>query len=348
MMKVRKVANDEGAAWDELVSSSRQRDIFLFHEFQTAWCEADPSLYLLRLGCYDESGKLIGGQAIFHKKVFSLRIPTTLSIFYASTPILSSVVQDNSRQQYAVLSALARDSRKYFPFMKIEFHPTLTDVRPYLDQGWFAQHEYTYVWEISDPNLVLKNMHRKRKYVRKAQEQFLFAYETGDTIVNDFLRLYRETMQKFGWRPEERWGKILRKRIEWMQTRDLVRLYTCRTKKDELVGVVMCILSRVNRTAYFVLIGYDHSINSKEFHPATHWYAAQDLSSEFSFADFGEAPQQNLYATKDSLGTYSTPYWKLETQNTRRWSQYYNMLRKIKLAITNRQPQHSDDQKDFP
>jgi hypothetical protein len=338
MIKVRQISTNEGAAWDELVRSSRQGNIFLFHEFQTAWCETDPSLYLLRLGCYDETETLVGGQAIFHKKAFGLRIPTILSIFYGDTPILSSAVQDNTDQQHAVLSALARASSKYFLFLRIEFHPTLSDVRPYLEQGWHAKPEYAYVWEINDPNTILMNMHRKRSYVRKAQEQFLFAHETGDAIMSEFLRLYRETMQKFGLRTDEKWKTILRKRIEWMQARDIARLYTCRTKTGELIGVVTYILSRVNKTAYFMMIGYDHSINSKEFPPAIHWYAAQDLSPEFSHVDHSEAPQMNLYAFKDSLGTYSTPYWKLETPNTRRWQHFYNRLRKIKNVITNRLP----------
>lgn len=336
MMEVREISTNEGIAWDELVNSSRQGNIFLLHEFQTAWLETDSSLYLVRLGCYDEHGNLIGGQSIFHKKIFGLRVPTALSIFYASTPILSSKVQENSQQQYAVLSALAQDSRKRFPFLRIEFHPTLNDVRPYLELGWQAQPEYTYTWKISDPHAILMDMHRKRSYVRKAQDQFLFAHEAGEAIVTDFLRLYRETMQKFDWRPEDGWGKILCKRIEWMQSKDIVRLYTCRTKTGELVGVVIYILSRVNQTAYFMMIGYNHSINSKEFPPAIHWFAAQDLSREFSHVDLSEAPQSNLYAFKDSLGACSTRYWTLETLNACRWQNFYNVLRKVKRAITSR------------
>jgi len=338
MIKVREISIDEGTAWDELVRSSRQGSIFLLHEFQTAWRETDPSLYLLRLGCYDENEKLVGGQAIFHRKILGLRIPTILSIFYGDTPVLSSVVQDNSDQQYAVLSELARASSKYFLFLRIEFHPTLSDARPYLEQGWHAKPEYSYVWEVNDPSKILMNMHRKRSYVRKAQEQLLFAHETDDTTVTDFLRLYRETMRKFGLRTDEKWETILRKRIEWMQARDIARLYTCRTKSGELVGVLNCILSRVNKTAFFMLTGYDHSANSKEFPPAIYWYAAQDLSLEFSHADFGEAARSSIYAFKDSLGTYSMPFWKLETSNARQWRQLYNRLRKIKNVIANSLP----------
>jgi hypothetical protein len=339
MMEVRKISADEGWAWDELIRSSRQGNIFLSHEFQTAWCEADPALHLLRLGCYDEQGKLIGGQPIFYKKAFGLRIPLVLNIFYGNTPVLSSSVQDDCLQQHAVLSALARESRRHFPLLKVEFHPTLKDARPYLEQDWHAEPEYTHVWEINDPDAILMNLqHRKRQYVRKAREQFLFTYETNDAVVTEFFRLYRETMQKFDWRPEERWGKNLRKRIEWMRARDMVRLYTCRMKTGELIGAVMCVLSRSNRTVYSMYIAYDHSIQSKDFLPALDWYTAQDLSQEFSYVDLSEAPQPTLYGYKDSLGASSTQYWILETRNARRWRNFYDALRKLKRAITNHLP----------
>ncbi|MBI5954337.1 MAG: GNAT family N-acetyltransferase [Chloroflexi bacterium] len=333
-MEVREISGSGQTAWDELVASSRQGNIFVMHELQSVWCETDPSLHLVRLGCYDEHGKLIGGQSIFRRKVLGLRIPTTLSIFYAGTPILPSVVQDDDLQQRAVLSALAQYSIRSFPFLKIEFHPTLKDVRPYLKEGWHAYPEYTYVWEISDPDAILTNIqHRKRKYVRKAREQFLFTSETGDAIVADFLRLYRETVKKFGWHPGDVWIKILRKRIEWLQTKNAVRLYTCRTKTGELLSAILCILSHINQTVYSMYIGYDHSADSREFPPALDCYIAQDLSGEFSYVDFSEAPQSNLYGYKDSLGTKSTPYWKLETPNARRWTKYYELLGKIRRTI---------------
>ncbi|MBI5954335.1 MAG: hypothetical protein HY865_21980 [Chloroflexi bacterium] len=337
-MEVRKIPAEESAAWDNLVGASLQGNIFLTYEFQSAWCETDSSLHLLRLGCYDKNGRLVGGQSVFHKKVFGLRIPFPLSIFYASTPILSKEIQEDHEAQHEVLSALARHSRKYFPFLKIEFHPSLKDVRPYLAEGWRAHPEYTYIWDISNPEAILANMNRKRKYARKAQEEYLLAHESGKEIIDDFMELYRETMRKFGWRPEDSWATTLRGRIEWMQARDMVRLYTFRMKSGELVGIVVCILSRINRTAYFILISYNHSINCKEFHPGIHWYAARDLLPEFSLADFGEGSIPSIYSTKDSLGAKSTPYWKLETSNARSWTIYYDILRKGKRVITSHLP----------
>lgn len=330
-----KLFNGSDAEWDELVKSSLQGNAFLLAEFQNEWCESDQSLHVLRIGYFDKLGKLIAGQSIFHKSVFGFRLPNTLNIFYASTPILSQKVQKDSRMQFDVLSEFARVSRRLFPYLEIEFHPSLEDVRPYLEQGWLAHPEYTYTWNIRDPNAILMGMNRKRSYVRKALEQFVFASETSDEVLSDFLRLYGETVEKFGWRPDAGWGKILRTRINWMQSGDLVRLFTCRTKSGKLVGMVTYILSRANQTAYFHLIGYDHVLNSKEFPPAIHWYAAKELSEDFATVDFGEGYGVNIYAFKDSLGASSAPFWKLKTPNASYWMKTYDTLAKLKSSIKN-------------
>ena len=56
--------------------------------------------------------------------------------------------------------------------------------------------EYTHTWDLRDLNAILKGMHRKQTYVNKAQDMYDFATEYGDEIINDFLRLYIETMKK--------------------------------------------------------------------------------------------------------------------------------------------------------
>lgn len=336
MTETYKIFDGDSDEWDALVRASYQGSVFLLDEFQKAWCDTDPSLHVLRFGCFDKNGKLIAGQSIFHKIILGLRVPNTLNIFYSSTPILLPMVQNDGHWQFQILSNLAKEAAKHFPFMSVELHPSIKDARPYLEQGWLACPIYTYTWKINDPDAILMGMNRKRSYVRKALQQYVFSSETGDTVVTDFLRLYGDTVEKFGWRPDAGWGAILRKRIEWMQTRDIVRLFTCRTKLGELIGVVVYILSRPNQTVYFLLIGYDHILNNKEFPPAIHWFAAKELSSEFPDLDFGEAYGANIHAFKDSLGAFSSPFWKLETPNAQRWMSYYNTFAKIKSSLRNR------------
>ena len=325
---VRELTAGEDAAWNELVLSSHQKTICLSTDFQKMWVEADPSLHMLRLGCFDDQGRLIGGQAFYHRKVLGFRLQYLPNIAYTNTPILSGLLQNNGRGKYIVLSALSNASRKYFPYQRVECDPSLTDVRPFLEHGWRAAPKYSHIWDIRDPEAILRRMHRKRRYVRNALENMLFARESGEAILTDFLRLYRETMKKFDWQPARAWEEAFRKRMEWLEARDCVRLYTCRMKTGDLVCAAVFLLSRPSQTVYSWLIGYDHTLNSKEFPPAINWYAARDLCAEFSYLEFFEGNELSLYAFKDSLGTYSAPYFVLKTQNADQLLHYYYKARK--------------------
>jgi hypothetical protein len=263
-----------------------------------------------------------------------MRVQGSFNIFYRCTPILAGDVPENSQEQYEILSALAQRTRKLFPYLKVEFCPTLTDARPYLDNGWSAMPEYTHTWDIRDLNALLKGMHRKQTYVNRAQEMYDFSTEYGDEIINDFLRLYIETMKKYDWEPPKGWRKDFSRKARWLSEQDLLRPFTCRFKNTgELVGVALYILSRENRTAYYWLIGYDHKLNSKEFPPAIHYHAAKSLAGEFDTIDFGEGGNPSLFAFKDSLGTDSIPYWVLTTGESSPLKKAYRALKIIREKI---------------
>ena len=332
-IQVRELLDSDAEAWDDLVRSSRQKVVFQRRDFLDIWAGEDPDWHLLKLGCFDERGRLVCGQAIIHRKFLGLRIQNTLSIFYAGTPVLTGEIEEYSPEQYEILSALAHASRKRFPYLRIEFHPNLTDARAYIDNGWEAGLQYTHTWDLGDLNAVLKGMHRKHSYVRKAQGMYIFGCENGEAIIDEFLRLYRETMEKFEWQPTAHWKEAFRRKARWLDQQGLLRPFTCRTKTGELVGIALYILSRESGMAYFWLIGYDHALNSKEFPPAIHWYAAQNLAAEFRTIDFGEGGNASLFAYKDSLGTTSLSFWVLKTQSMSNWSALYTSLRKIRQAL---------------
>jgi hypothetical protein len=331
-IEVREISATDNA-WDKLVASSRQNCLFVTRDFLDVWAGEDPSSHLLKLGCYDETGRLVCGQAIIHRRFMGMRVQNTLSIFYAGTPILAGDIPENGAEQYEILSTLARESRKRFPYLRIELYPNLTDMRAYLDNGWEATPIYTHSWELSDMGEVQKGMHRKQRYIRKAQELFDFSREHGEEIIREFLRLYAETMKKYDWQPTAKWRDAFQRKMKWLESRDLLHIYACRMKTGELVGITLSLLSRENQTAYFWLIGYEHTIDSKEFPPAIYYYASQDLSTEFEHIDFGEGAHSSLYAFKDSLGTTSTPFWILRTENSTNWSALYSYLRKIRQSL---------------
>jgi hypothetical protein len=321
------------AAWDTFVGKSRQNDLFVTRSFLEEWVNLDPTWHLLTLGVFDENNDLVGALPMIHRKLMGIRVYSMLNIFYAGTPILAGHIPEYSPEQYEIMSLLAKGMQAKFPYIQIEFHPTLKDARAFIDNGWHVTPQYTLAWDLSDLNAVLKGMNRKQTYVRKAQTMFDFSIESGDAIIDDFLRLYSNTMARFEWKPPASWQEAFRRKAQWLEKHNLLRAYVCRTKEGLLVGIALYVLSRENRIGYFWLIGYDQELNSKEFPPAIHYFAAQNLAGEFDIIDFGEGANPSLYAFKDSLGANSLPFWVLSTQGNTSWVKLFDFLRDIRQAF---------------
>jgi len=138
-LKIRPITKEDHQKWDELVRSSPQGTIFLLNDCLTTWIESDPRLRLLRYGCFDEQGTLLGVQALPYKqKMLGIRTQPSMSISYNFSPILACSIVHGSELYFDVIQALAKVAAKAFPYLKIGCHPSLQDVRPLLDIGWYA------------------------------------------------------------------------------------------------------------------------------------------------------------------------------------------------------------------
>lgn len=332
---VKEIPTAERQEWDDLINHSPQRTVFLEYEYLHMWAETNPTFHLTRIGCYDDSSrKLVGGQAFLHKNYLGIRLSTILNLFYVSTPTLRDSAQEDEVRRLEILRALACYVKKRLPYMLVEVHPNLTDVRPYLYNGWRASCEYTHIWDLRNRNAPLENMHhRSRSHVQHAEKDLVFARESSADTLCEFVQLYRKTMMKFNWLPDATWEMNFRKYVSWMETRDMFRLYTCRTVNGELVGAILYILSRINRTVYVWLIGYNPETKIKGWSDTLNCHAAQELSSEFDFFDFGEGSRESIYRAKDTAGTTSVPFWVLKTAFSQRWLFIYDRLKLVRYAI---------------
>lgn len=332
-VSVREIQPQERQQWDALVNASPQGSVFLGYDLLQLWDQTNATAGLLRLGCFTAAGRLVGGQALIYKKALLFAFQYNLNLPYGSTPILSGDLGVDDPAPFEILSALARAAQKRFPSLQLEVHASLTDIRAYLAQGWEALPDYVYLWDLGDVDLLLKHMHRKSSYVRKAQKQYRFACEPREGVILDFLRLHEQNMDRHQWRPTAAWREAFFRRVQWLDEQDVLRIYTCRTPAGELVGAVLYVLSRLQCTAHFWMVGYDAQLNSKEFPPAIHFYAAQCLAPEFKTIDFGEGMRESLYAFKDSLGARSEPYWILATPTARYWKRVFAWVRRLRYAV---------------
>jgi hypothetical protein len=336
-LKIRPITKEDHQNWDELIRSSPQGTIFLINDGLTTWIESDPRIHLLRYGCFDEQGTLLGVQAFpYKKKMFGIRTQPSMSISYNFSPILARSIVQGSELYFDVIQALAKKATKTFPYLKIGCHPSLRDVRPLLDIGWCAAPEYTHIWDLNDPDAVTEILSpRQLRYAHKALGALEFAEEMGDDIVDEFIALHKKVGKQYLNMTEEIWESAFRRRARWLQSQDALRIFTCRKKDGSLLGGSACVLDRDHRAAFGWYIAYDLSLGEKRFMLALDLFTIRLLSGKFSTLDIAEGIFPNLYAFKDSQGTQSLPYFMAESPNAALRKRVLRTVKNTKEVLSN-------------
>jgi len=305
-LTVRELTATDDAAWDQWVVASPQGNVFQRSDWLRMVEATEPGLRLFRLGCYDEQGRMMGGQAMFSYRHLGLELSATFDFFYCG-PLLAPDRRWNqahlSATGYATVSALAEGLSARLGHVEMETHPTLGDVRPFIYGGWEVFPVYTHIWSMAEPEAVWAAMSReKRRIIKHALGKFHFGCAADENTIARFLELYRQTVLKFSWWPSADWQTMFRERFRWMNARDGCRLYTARSEDGELVAAVAVLLSREDGTAYLWRQGSSQEGVVEGVVPALYWYAGKELAGEFPLVNFGGSPQVSLSHFKDYLG----------------------------------------------
>ena len=322
----------DDAEWDHLIAASPCGNVFLRSDWLRMLCEtSSDTLRILRLTARDGQGRLRGGWAIPYREQGGCRFSHGFDFFYCgpllAPDLIAPTVHRISERQH-LLRELADAAASATDVVVAEAHPRFQDARAFLYQGWQVAPEYTHLWDLRDPEAILRTMNReKRREIRRAQERLNLAREDADDrTLGSFITLYRATMSRFSWYPTPRWETVLRQRIAWMRARERCRLYAARTKQGELLAAVLVLLSHEDETAYLWRMGNDPAAREAGAIPALYWHAALDVggpAAPVRFVNFGGSPQPPLGQFKDYLGATPTLHFRLihrrESARLRLW-----------------------------
>ncbi len=309
---VRELVWTDDHAWNQLVAGSPQGNAFLRSDWLRMLAETSRNdLQLLRLGVFNAREELRAGWAFLYRERHGVRVSEVFDLFYCG-PMLAGDLARGERARVA--SALIEGAAERMDQTLAETHPTFTDVRPFMYQGWSVVPEYTHLWDLADPDAVLRSMNReKRAEIRRARERFRIGPEPmTDAAFRHFMELYRTAMAKFSWYPPQHWEELQRERIRWMEDREGCRFFAVRDADGELLAGLLALLSPEDRTAYYWRMGYGAAGRKAEVVPALYWEAAQPLcAGPLRFVNFGSSPQPALSQFKDYLGADATTHYRL-------------------------------------
>jgi ribosomal protein S18 acetylase RimI-like enzyme len=317
-MQAREIRPDEHDAWNQLLVAAPEGNVFARTDWLEMLCRTDPTLSILRLGCFDGQS-LVGGQILCHKRMWGLDLATEFEFFYSGPFVLPSrktgLFHQVSRR-FQVVSVLADALDNGLAELHWEAHPALRDARPFIYAGWDVRVAYAHIWRLADVEATWMGMNReKRREIKAAQARYHFAQENTRRALDAFLQLYRASMLKFAWWPSQRWEDQLRERFQWMIARDGCRLYTARTQEGKLVAGCLVLLSREDHAAYLWRQGSAEAHQRQGVVPALYWHAAATLADEFHSANLGGSPSPTLSLYKDYLGAEVVPHYCISRNN---------------------------------
>ena len=307
-LAVRPLHSDEYNAWNEVVRLAPGGNCFQQADWLEMLCATDEDLRPLLLGCFTEAGQLVGGQALIYHRRWGMNLTPVFEFFYNS-PLTPPPVGKKSAKPDAVAAALIAALPAWLNWAAFETHPDGDDIRPYLYAGWQATPLYTHLWHMGAADDIWQRMNReKRREIRRAQEQYQFGVAGETAVLDEFLPLYRQTMQKFSWWPSPKWEAIFRQRFAWMQARDGCRLHTVREQNGRLLAGVITLVSRADQTAYL----WRQGSADPAVVPALYWFAAQEVSHTCPIINFGGSPLPSLNWFKEALATTAVPHFRLQ------------------------------------
>jgi len=276
--EIRALEESEFVEWDQFVRQSPQGT--LFHT--TLWLEAVGVPFRL-LGCF-RGGQMHGGCAIGLVKhdVAGTPCPSLtpyLGILYPRCNAKYVTEISNKKEIGGALAArLKRDFRRV---EELAFAPEVTDLQPFIWQGFHVRVRYTYRLSLRSLETVLENMDaRRRNEIVSAQREGI-QVEPGA----DFAEVMRLSEKSF-----ERQGKVTALRPIAVRIEAALRpagrclAFLARSRDGEPLGAAW--IAWDEKRAYYLVGGYDHSAKANKAGSLALWHAIQFAATDLKLLEF--------------------------------------------------------------
>jgi Acetyltransferase (GNAT) domain len=186
--------------WANLVGSSPEGSVYSLPRYLDALCDAAGGRFVI-LGA-KQGDELVGGVALYENDSRHGPYVAPRPLLYYNGPVLrpgrSRYPSERTAWDRKTLSALEREvGARHYARVTFACSPSFRDVRPFLNAGWSAAPQYTYVLDASDPagqwSRVEQNL---RRLVRRCEREGV-RLSTDDDI-ETFVHLHVRTMARKG------------------------------------------------------------------------------------------------------------------------------------------------------
>ena len=180
---VKELGNDDFEKWNEFVGNSPQGTVF----HKSYWLRASGENFRI-YGCF-KNGNLVAGLPIVCRSRFGIKY----GIHSPLTPYLGILFNDSEAKYVSRISeeknisrAVAKKIKEDFGQIKFSFSPLITDLQPFVWEGFSINVSYTYLLDLTDLERVWTDMDDSRRNdIRRAEK---------DGISIELTKNFKETL----------------------------------------------------------------------------------------------------------------------------------------------------------
>jgi len=199
-LEVIELSRNDHAAWDQAVADSIGGSPYSCSAYLTALSNATGGEYRLLAVC-DES-RILGGIGLYIRAHGRREYVRGRYLLYYNGPFVRRISEASpiamEETTHRVLTCIESRLRST-DYSRVQIRPrhTVSDCRPFLQQGWQAHPTFSYIVDISDIEACFSRMHRNvRRQIRQAERTGIQA--TRSDNIDGFFSLHQQTCQRKG------------------------------------------------------------------------------------------------------------------------------------------------------
>jgi hypothetical protein len=302
--EIQPLDESEFSLWDNFVEESPGGT--LFH--QTCWVKASGRKFIIY--GYFKGGELYAGLPLTYRKRFGFKAASHPAL----TPYLGVVFKKQETRYVNRLSQekemsreLARRLKEDFHFVSFNYSPGLTDLQPFLWEGFSAGINYTYIINLENSlEDIWKSMDdRTKNDIRKAEKDGI-GVNTSDDFAQTFS-LVEKTFTRQDMKVSFKSAAFSYN--DSLKTKNLCKSFLAKDKNGNIIAMVYIVWD--NKRSYYLLGGYDPGKSHHGASAIAIWEAIKFTKAELGLKEFdfegSMVPQIEQFFRK--FGGRQVPYF---------------------------------------
>ena len=296
---------DESAypEWTDLVEQSSSGSIYSRPDYLEILCEATGGRYRI-LGVY-QGEQLLGGIGLYESEASGGFILSNRLLLYYNSIVTrdyeTRYPSERTSKELAILGTIEKFlSGAGYAHTVVHCRHTITDLRPFLSDGWSVRPSYSYIVWIHDIEEAFGRVEQNlRRLIRRSEQNGLTCSEDDD--FESFFDLHYRTHERKGapvYLPKEKY----RRYVERLRASGLGRLYHVRLPSGQSVASQLVLLGD-HPVTHTVCAAADPEHMKLGTTPFLRWKVLESLAGDGYYGnDLTDATLNEVTRFKSQLG----------------------------------------------